>query len=359
MTESMISVQDLPIDKLVDWLLTHNKRQSQAFRSPDAWALRTQYRSKHPTEVLALKCMDGRLNLPPMTNTPFGIFQPIRNLGGIFDLGWPYLGEVIADWVRYALSCSPPRDCIIFVTYHWSKGEKHRGCRGFDYNVEAAKELANVLKNQIERIFGSSHAVVFPIVCGVETDFDALVLHGEAGEMFDLSKAGHLGEDQLRGHLIELFPSMKKRILEDLLPIVMGNIAHIGEVRAASRPIEDAEHRERVLGIGRGFDWLHLLNLALIVGPFDPNLVKPVKTAAGLLLGNIRDKRIRPDGIVLLSSAPYREEAGYEVTKAIEKAKFLSKFTLDVIRDEVPELREITVPLTGIVNMNTREFKRI
>ena len=357
MTESMNPVQDLSISGLVDWLLTHNQRQSQQFRSPDASSLRHQYRAVHPTEILVLKCMDGRLNFPPMTNTPLGILQPIRNLGGIFDLGWPYLGEVVTDWVNYAMEKG--RDCMIFVTYHWSKGDKHRGCRGFNYDVEEARKYTGRLKQQIERMYGAGHSTVYPIVCGVETDLDALVLHGEHDEVMDLAGALNLTEGDLKIKLRQLFPTMRPKILNDLLPIVLGNIAHIAEIRAAQRPVFDAEHRERVLGIGRGFDWLHWLNLALIVGPFDPDLVKPIKTAAALLAGNIKEGRIRPDGIVLLASAPYREEAGFDVPRAIEKARFLSRFSLDIIQQEVPELRELVVPLVGIVNMNTREFTRL
>jgi hypothetical protein len=117
-------VHEMPIAKLADWLFEHNRAMSTEFSSPDAKGLRYQYRALHPTELLALKCMDGRLNLPVMTQTPVGIIQPLRNLGGVFDLGWPFLGEVVTDWVMYSMARG--RDCIIFVTYHWSNGDKHR-----------------------------------------------------------------------------------------------------------------------------------------------------------------------------------------------------------------------------------------
>lgn len=39
----------------------------------------------------------GRAHQPSVdTHTPLGIIQPFRNLGGMFDLGWPHLGEVLA-----------------------------------------------------------------------------------------------------------------------------------------------------------------------------------------------------------------------------------------------------------------------
>ncbi|NWF73057.1 MAG: hypothetical protein HXY51_08495, partial [Nitrospirae bacterium] len=58
---------------------------------------------------IALKCMDGRLNLSVATNTPPGIIEPIRNLGGRFDLGWPHFGEVITEQVQSMADMAAPR----------------------------------------------------------------------------------------------------------------------------------------------------------------------------------------------------------------------------------------------------------
>lgn len=350
-------VHEMPIRDLAKWLLEHNSAMRLEFTSPDAKGLRLQYRAKHPTEIMALKCMDGRLNLPVMTHTPVGIIQPLRNLGGVFDLGWPFLGEVVTDWVMYAMERG--RDCIILVTYHWSKGEKHRGCRGFNYEVDNARTYTEKLAQQIERMYGKNHATAYPVRVGVETDEDALVFHGDNGKTLDVTALRDVSEDSARVQLRELYPDMKRQMIEDLLPLVLGNIAHISDVRSKGRELVDSEHRERILGIGRGFDWLHQLNLALLVGPFDPNLDGPIATAAGLLLGNINDHRVPDDGIVLLSSAPYREEAGYDMPRAVEKAKFLSRFSLEVIGTNVPALRERIVPVTGIINVNTREFQPV
>jgi hypothetical protein len=43
--------------------------------------------------------MDGRLNLPVMTQTAVGIIQPFRNLGGKFDLGWPFFQATLETWI--------------------------------------------------------------------------------------------------------------------------------------------------------------------------------------------------------------------------------------------------------------------
>lgn len=77
----------IPIVELRSWLLEHNKQQSGLFCEPDTKGLRLQYRAMHPTEILAMKCMDGRLNLPLIAGIPLGIIQPLRGLGGKFDLG--------------------------------------------------------------------------------------------------------------------------------------------------------------------------------------------------------------------------------------------------------------------------------
>jgi len=71
------------------------------------------------------KCMDGRVNLPVVTNTPTGILMPFRNLGGMFDLGWPHLGEVVAHHVQRMVRTG--RSVLFLVTYHWSKGDPTRG----------------------------------------------------------------------------------------------------------------------------------------------------------------------------------------------------------------------------------------
>jgi len=63
--------------------------------------------------------MDGRINIPVATNTPTGILMPFRNLGGMFDLGWPHLGEVLSHYVLRMTSAG--RRVLVLITYHWPK----------------------------------------------------------------------------------------------------------------------------------------------------------------------------------------------------------------------------------------------
>lgn len=338
----------------IDYLLDLNAKHSQAFM--DLSSERRRYRGEHPTEIAALKCMDGRLHLPVMTQTALGIIQPFRNLGGKFDLGWPFFQNIIEQWVQYSIGRG--RHCLVFVTYHYARGDAHRGCRGFNYDTNAARDAAIKLKDQFIRVYG--RGAVMPIVCGIETDLDALILHGEDdATVIDLAKIKQSSQLELEELLYSLYPTMPERIVRDLIPLVRGNIRHVAEIRASNRPIADAEHKEWVLGVGRGFDWLHAINTAFIVGPFDPNLSVAIETAAKLLKGNIDEGRVDPNGIVLLTSAAFRDEAGPEYHLAKEKALFLSDFAQNIIRDKVPDLVPHLQILTGFTDMDTRKFEVI
>ena len=73
--------------ELREWMIKFNGQQSEKFCDPGNRSERDLYWSQHPTHVIAIKCMDGRLNLPFITKTPVGIVQPYRNIGGRFDMG--------------------------------------------------------------------------------------------------------------------------------------------------------------------------------------------------------------------------------------------------------------------------------
>lgn len=343
---------------IVSFLLEHNKKQSKAFAGPDATLSRRRYRAEHPTEIAALKCMDGRLNLAVITETPPGTIQPLRNIGGMFDLGWPFFGEVFGGWVRY--SVGKGRRCLALATYHFSKGDVHRGCAGHKYDTDAAKKCAIDLKAQIERVYGEEHETVYPVVVGIETDEDGLVIHGRDGETIDLSTIGAWAEEELRHRIEAMFPDMHPQMVVDFMPLLRGNLRHIAKIRESKRPIEDAEHKEQIIAVGRGFDWLHIANKALIIGPYSYNLGGPIGTAGKIILSNFKDGRIRKEeGIALLTSAAYRDEAGEEPLRAIEKALSLARFSLETLEKEVPELVPHIQVVAGIVNTHTRLFTRI
>jgi hypothetical protein len=332
-----------------------NARNSQEFLNQSLD--RQLYRAKHPTEIAALKCMDGRLHLPVITETPLGIIQPFRNLGGKFNAGWPFFQGALEEWRSHATNKG--RHCLIFVTYHFSRGDAHRGCRGFNYDTDAARQEAERLKNQIDQVY-RGHAVK-TIVCGIETDYDALILHGDNGEVVDMFEAKDTSSATLSDMVKRLYPDMATEIQRDIRPLLEGNARHIQKIRESNRAASEIEHKEWILGIGRGFDWLHLINAAFIVGPYSPDLSGPIETAARLLLDNVQSGRVKAeDGIVILTSALYRKATGPDREFAVQKAKFLSDFAQHIL--EKPDFSELTPHLqilSGVVNMNTRKFEQI
>jgi len=338
------------INERIDWLFDVARRYAATYGSPEAFLARERYLAEHPSAIVVLKCMDGRINIPVATNTPPGIIQPIRNLGGIFNLGWPHLGEVLANYVHDVVSGG--RRVLMLITYHYSKGDKQRGCAGFCYDSEAAIAHTQAIKGQVEQVFGSGHATVYPIVCGFETDDDALILHGSNGERLDAAQLGPADANTLPLRLAALFPDMPEQVRRDLLPLVLGNIAHIAEVKQASRAL-DIVHREWTICLGRGFDFLHMPNLALIIGPYSPDLADPIRKAAGIIESNMQAGRIPADGFLLLASAPY-SEIGVDRARAELKSRFLSQFAAEVIRNEYPQLADKMFMRTAVLNWHSR-----
>ncbi|WP_092998897.1 carboxysome shell carbonic anhydrase domain-containg protein [Thiohalomonas denitrificans] len=348
-------MHDQSIDERIEWLFALAQRHSAQFVSPEAYLARERYLANHPTAIMVLKCMDGRINIPVATNTPPGIIQPFRNLGGMFNLGWPYLGEVLADHVQEKVAVG--RRVLVLITYHFSRGSESRGCAGFGFDTDAAMAHTLEIKRQVEATFGSDHGTVYPIVCGFETDDDALVLHGSNGATLNVAELGESERGTLLQRLEALFPEMPGQMRCDLLPLIEGNMDRIAEVRTAGRTL-DIEHREWMICVGRGFDFLHMPNLALIIGPYSPDLADPIRKAAGIIESNMRAGRIPDDGFLLLASAPYRD-IGVDRARAQLKSRFLSQFAAEVIREEFPELAGKMRVRTAVLNWPSRTLERL
>lgn len=345
-------VHSRPITERIDWLMELSRSHSASFCSADNHLARQRYLAEHNTLIIAMKCMDGRIHLPYVTQTPLGIIHPFRNLGGIFELGWPYLGDMLADTVQEAVGTG--RRILVIITYHFSKGARERGCAGFDCNREAAKAHAYHIRSQLETLFGRGHQTVYPLVCGFETDDDALILHGRDQQTLDLSSVPVSAIDELPSRLAALFPDMPGPVRRDLLPLIRGNVRHIAEVRTTNREL-NIEHREWVICIGRGFDFLHVPNVALIIGPCSPDLSHPIRQAAGIIRANMDGGRIPEDGFLLLSSAPY-QEPGTQKARATLKSAFMADFAANVIGEAFPELAEKMVTRSAILNWPERRL---
>ncbi|MEL0586097.1 MAG: hypothetical protein AAES65_14600 [Candidatus Thiodiazotropha sp. (ex. Lucinoma kazani)] len=350
-----MDIHHKPIQERIGWLVNHANSHSTIYSSPGSWLARTRYLAEHPTSIAVLKCMDGRINIPIATNTPQGIIQPFRNLGGIFDLGWPHLGEVLAGYIQNVVSDG--RRAMALITYHYSKGDPQRGCAGFDYDTAAAKAHTYQIKKQVEEVFGVDHSTVYPIVCGFETDEDALILHGSTGEQLNTAEIKSNDRDTLLPRLEALFPDMSGQMRQDLLPLISGNLDHIEEARQLEREL-DIVHREWMICIGRGFDFLHMPNLALIIGPYSPSLAEPILKAAGIIENNMKAGRIPDDGFLLLASVPYLD-VGVDRARAEVKSKFLCGFAAEQIRIAYPELAKKMHVKTAVLNWQSRALEML
>lgn len=347
------TVYEQPIASRINWVFDLAQKYSAEFCSPEAFLARERYTALHPTAIAVMKCMDGRINIPVATNTPPGIIQPFRNLGGMFDMGWPHLGEVLAQYVQRMVRSG--RRVLILITYHFSRGDVHRGCSGFDCDTAAAIAHTRQIQAQMEAIFGAAHGSVYPLICGFETDEDALLLHSPDGQILDLS--GYLSADELAAELALRFYDMPREMRNDLLPLLAGNLSHIKELRQERRSLV-VEHREWMICLGRGFDFLHTPNLALIVGPYSPDLADPIRKAAAIIESNMLSGRVPDDGFLLLASVPY-DEIGVDRARAVMKSNFLSMFAAEVIEREFPELAGKMIRHKAVLDWNSRRIEAI
>ena len=155
--------------------------------------------------------------------------------------------------------------------------------------------------------------------------------------------------------LAGLYPDMPEQIKTDLLRLVQGNLQWIAQVRKSARPLE-IEHREWMICLGRGFDFLHTPNLALIVGPYSPELAEPIAQAAAIIEANMQAGRIPDDGFLLLTSAPY-EEIGTDRARAELKSRFLANFAGAVIRRQFPQLAEKMASKSAVLSWRSRTLQ--
>ncbi|MBN1517592.1 hypothetical protein JXA32_13600 [Candidatus Sumerlaeota bacterium] len=355
----MGDIHGKPIAERIDWLFDLAQRHGETFRSPEAWLARERYLAEHPTAIAVLKCMDGRINIPVATNTPSGILMPFRNLGGMFDLGWPHLGEVLSHHVLRMTGAG--RRVLIIITYHWSKSSAKRGCAGFNYDTEAAIAHTHEIRRQVEHIFGNGHGTVYPLVCGIETDDEAMVIHGPDDKALNLAEFTAADAATLEPRLAALLPGMPAQMRADLLPLLHGNLEHIAQVREQARRNErvlDVEHREWMICLGRGFDFLHFPNVALIIGPYSPDLADPLRKAAGIIQSNMQAGRIPDDGFLLLASVPY-DELGVDRARAELKSRFLSHFAARVLEEEFGELFGKMHQHTAVLDWRSRNLELI
>ncbi len=337
-------------------IIARNRAQSALYCDPSERVRRATHRQAHPTEIAAFKCMDGRLDLARITRTPPGIVQPFRNVGGNLDLGWPFLGSAMTDWVEYTISRG--RNRLIFVTYHFSQSDPHWGCKGQGYDTAKALASAQKLCRQFEDVFGSHVRTTHPIVVGIETDEDLLILHSEQDPNSVYNVGDHLSDTEIEmaAALRKLYPSMLQQTLNDLLPLIAGNQVHVREIRKAGRPHVELDHAERVIAVGRGFDWLHMPNTALIIGPYSHMWPDAVETAGHIVFKNLESKVIpRDEGVLVLIAVLSHDPIGsYGWNVGIQRARYIEGVTLETLETRVPELMPYVRHCSGVLEADTR-----
>ena len=323
---------------IADFIVAWNRGQSQKYSSPGAQLEREKYLGKHPTRIIKTLCMDGRINLATMTQTPPGIMYPFRTMGGKFDMGYPYYSEVVHDLVQDAVHHG--HDVLKLCTYHFSEGDNpHRGCKGMAYDIDLGRTSALDLKRQVEYIYGKG--TVYPIVIGIETDSDALIFHNGGEHVLDLRMCAGFSEAALRRELERLYPEMSERVLNDLLPFAVGNLKHIEDVKGRT-PIEMG-HLEQVICVGRGYGWLHLPNVAFIIGPFSEDWPAEIAAAGGMIRKNMDEwkrtgRKPEHEGVAVLCSSAYFER-NIESLRAETRARYFARVATEVLRAHVPGLR--------------------
>ncbi len=336
-------------------ILSLNKERNGSFDTPGAYYDRIRHKGKHPTQILVFKCMDGRINLPLITGVPMGILKPFRNIGGKFTLGDPYLGRLVLDAVERV--AREGHSSLALCTFHFSKEHNdHRGCAGHKYNVAASREGAFTLKHEYDEIFGVGNSAISAIVVGIETDEDALILCGENGEELSIADCTELSDAELTHKVLALYPDVPKEILADFLPLVLNNRAHVARIKKEGRPVLELVHNENIIGVGRGFDWLHLPNRALIIGPYGHTggtWREAVAVAGGIVLNNFKNNPdLKAGGALLLISAPYADTA--ERGMAIAKAKYFATVARQALEPFTDEL-SLDI-LVGITDMSTMKY---
>lgn len=108
----------------------------------------------------------------------------------------------------------------------------------------------------------------------------------------------------------------------------------------------------------RGFDWLQMANLALIIGPYSPDLREPIHTAATIIEANMRNKRIPDDGFLILAEASYNH-LGVGRARAGLESRFLAEFAARVIRERHPDLAKKMHVRSAITSKESRGIELI
>lgn len=309
---------------LIRELLGYNAGQSREFAK--LASQRKRWTDICSTKIIVFECMDGRVNFSLAAGLPFGIVSAFRSMGGIFDLNHPRFFTALRSVVKGALQES--RDCLLTVTYHFSKSDTHCGCKGHGYDTELAKLSAERFCSELKEVFAKNK--VHSIVLGIETDEDRFVVESS---------------------VLEELPC---RIRKDLDLILSENAKHANEM---NRTEKEKRHGENIIAVGIGFDWIHSYNRAFIIGPWHNDIDLSVATAAEIVLSNLKEGRVAADDGALLLCSTVPNSAG--IAFAEKEAKALLEHCSGTIALRVPEILPHLRFLAGTTDPKTRKFRPI
>ena len=160
-------------------------------------------------------------------------------------------------------------------------------------------------------------------------------------------------KDKVKKDLRTCFHDMPEAIFHDIMPLAYGNLEHILEVRQNHQIIQ-IEHKEFILGVGSGFDWLHEPNNALIVGPWSPAFSNDLDKAFSIIKSNMDEKRISDDGFILLISSAWENSLDRQL--GIEKINFLKKIALGILQEKYPDLAKKVHCMEGTIDASTKRL---
>jgi hypothetical protein len=292
-----------------DQVLAQCEEHYNRFNMPETVLARKRYMKRHPTKLISIECMDGRVDFAKMTGLPYGLLASFKTMGGKFDYSLTWGGDVLDEAI--AESTNDVGNAALLITYHFSRSNNaHLGCAGWGYDLDQAIEAAKALEEDSQKVYARLGPAFAPVVIGIDTDEDALRFHGEHELMLDLAEEAETDLHELEAKFHALYPSMDAEIRTDLFQLVCGNLKHIADVRESGRTPEQIKHMERVIMVGRGVMSL-LPNMALTINPYARDWGNEVAVAESIIAGNVRDGRVNmEDGLLLFCVAAYNPKRG-------------------------------------------------
>jgi len=352
---------------LIDWLKGVNEEYSQRFCSPSAQMERRSFRLKYPVGLFCFGCMDGRNNIHNATELPAGIMKNYRHAGPwewSNSLDQLFYGDLMY-WINQG------KECLVFVSYHFSKSNKDWGCAAFECDTNKAIASNINFKKKIERVYGAGSAVS-SVLLGFETDEESMIIHGhDCAQVLRVADLVEFNETDIQEKLTVLFPGISLEVKNLLLRLISGNFNHVSKNRRKNRPAVALNHNERVVAVGQGLGWFYRPNQAIIIGMHSNKSGEAIVKAVKIVYDNLLSGRISKEkGFILLASSSFCRDiraeklmgcAGSEERRACERAKENMRFALEVIKAHLPkkkysELMPYMHLLTVITDLDTGKF---